>query len=252
MGPAVGIMGSIDPTVTSSQWVTDEIELRVFQLGLTVAIRGCQLVIGTHPGLAYAAAQGAKVIGGRVVGVTQRAPHQPSPGERVPRYRLGAQAFDDIVCAGQGLTGRAVQMARSSDMLVAVGDRPGTLSEFAVAYTSGKVIGVLQGTGSIAEAVEQLVEPFDRRTRAAVLYDEDPVRLIDRLLEHYRTRCAGTHQVERTRQQPQPSRAHRPVTHRPVSTTPASATVCMSPSSTWACQPAQLAGTAVLAAPIGR
>jgi hypothetical protein len=46
---------------------------------------------------------------------------------------------------------------------------------------------VLTGTGGVADAVEALVRLCDRPTRAVVLYDDDPARLVDRFIEYYRT-----------------------------------------------------------------
>ena len=41
------------------------------------------------------------------------------------------------------------------------------------------------GTGGIADAVPVLVRLSDKRTGAAVLYDENPAHLVDKLIEHY-------------------------------------------------------------------
>lgn len=43
------------------------------------------------------------------------------------------------------------------------------------------------GVMGVADAVAGLVPLFDKPTGAVVLYDDDPVRLVDRLIAYYRT-----------------------------------------------------------------
>jgi hypothetical protein len=70
---------------------------------------------------------------------------------------------------------------------VIVGGRTGTLGELAIAYDEGRLIGVLTGSGGITEIVETIIRVSDKQTGACVLYEEDPEKLIDRLIEYYRT-----------------------------------------------------------------
>lgn len=82
--------------------------------------------------------------------------------------------------------GRELINIHSSDIVVVVGGRSGTLGEFAIAYEQGKLIGVLQGTGGITTALPALAEQLEeKKTGAEILYDDDPVRLVARLLERY-------------------------------------------------------------------
>lgn len=173
----IGVMGS------ASGRLDDEVVQRCVRLGTAIAERGCVLITGACPGLPQAAVQGAKAVGGLVVGI--------SPGlsrdEHVQKYRSPVEGFDVIISTGSGLMGREVENIRSSDIVVIVGGSSGTLGEFAIAYDEGRLIGVLTGTGGIAGHVEDLVRLFKKDTGARVLYDHEPERLIDRLLAYYRT-----------------------------------------------------------------
>lgn len=176
---AIGVMGSAAGAFPDAVWA------KVVRLGRTVAERGCVLITGGCPGLPYAAVQGAKTAGGLVVGI--------SPGlsrdEHLYKYESPVEGFDVLIYTGSGLMGREVETIRSSDIIVIAGGRSGTLAEFAIAYEEGRLIGVLTGTGGIADAIAELVPRFGSKpTGAAVLYDNDPVRLVDRLLEYYRTK----------------------------------------------------------------
>ena len=72
-------------------------------------------------------------------------------------------------------------------MVVIAGDWTGTLGELAITYDEGRLIGVLTGTGGITELVEPIITASGKQTGACVPYDEDPERLVDRLLHDDRT-----------------------------------------------------------------
>ncbi len=64
--------------------------------------------------------------------------------------------------------------------------RSGTLGEFAIAYDEGKLIGVLQDTGGIADQIETILDICRiKQTGAKVVLDTDPERLIKRVLRVY-------------------------------------------------------------------
>jgi SLOG-like protein len=81
--------------------------------------------------------------------------------------------------------GRELVNIRSSDIVVVMGGRSGTLGEFAIAYEEGKLVGVLTGTGGITEALAAVTAALSKDTGAQVIYDGEPTRLIDRVLERY-------------------------------------------------------------------
>ena len=45
---------------------------------------------------------------------------------------------------------------------------------------------MLTGTGGIADMVDEIVQRVDKLTGASVLYDDDPDRLVRRLIDYYR------------------------------------------------------------------
>ncbi len=173
----IGVMGS------SGGNLADEIKLRVFRLGEAIAEQGAVLITGGCPGLPYEAVRGAKAKGGLVVGI--------SPGlsidEHRGKYRSPVEGFDVLIYTGSGLMGREITNIRSCDMVVIAGGRSGTLGELAIAYDEGRLIGILTGTGGITSLVEEIVRVSAKDTGARVVYDDDPVRLIERLLTVYKT-----------------------------------------------------------------
>jgi uncharacterized protein (TIGR00725 family) len=173
----IGVMGA------SGGALSEEIRQRAYRLGEAIATRDVILITGGCPGLPYEAVRGAKAKGGFVVGI--------SPGlsieEHQGKYRSPVEGFDVLVYTGSGLMGREITNIRSCDIVVIAGGRTGTLGELAIAYDEGRLIGVLTGTGGITVMVEEIIRICQKDTGACVLYDDDPPRLIDRLIEYYRT-----------------------------------------------------------------
>lgn len=181
-GPAgmsikVGVMGGASDIV-----LPDHME-KAHALGSAVASRGCILVTGACPGLPLAAACGAKQAGGLVVGVSPAM----SLEEHVGKYASPTAFHDVLVFTGSGLMGREVINIRTSDIVVIVGGRSGTLGELAIAYDEGKLIGVLTGMGGISGMVADILAACAKDTGARVVYDDDPQRLVGELLRIYPT-----------------------------------------------------------------
>lgn len=152
-------------------------------LGEAIATAGCVTITGACPGLPLAAARGAKNRGGTVIGI--------SPGlsldEHAFKYESPTLAHDVLIFTGSGLMGREVVNIHSSDIVVIIGGSSGTLGELAIAYDEGKLIGVLTGTGGISDMVQAILDTCNKDTGARVVYADDPCRLIQELLDIYRT-----------------------------------------------------------------
>jgi hypothetical protein len=57
-----------------------------------------------------------------------------------------------------------------------------------VAYDEGKIIGVLENTGGVTTILKKLEKTIKKPTGCEVVYDEDPVGLVHKLLERYRNK----------------------------------------------------------------
>lgn len=172
----VGVMGSAGGDAESA------VAEACHALGRAIAERGCCLLTGACPGLPHDAVLGAKPAGGHVVGISPASTLK----EHVETFASPYREYDILILTGMGLMGRELINIHSSDIVVIVGGRSGTLGEFAIAYEQGKLIGVLQGTGGITSALPALEARLaEKHTGAQVLYDDNPVRLIERLLDRY-------------------------------------------------------------------
>lgn len=173
----IGVMGSSGGNLCS------EAREKAYRLGEAIAEHDAILITGGCPGLPYEAVRGAKAKAGFVVGI--------SPGlsidEQEGKYKSPADGFDVLIYTGSGLMGREITNIRSCDIVVIAGGRTGTLGELAIAYDEERLVGILQGTGGITEIVKQIIETSGKKTGACILYDDDPKKLVDRLIEYYRT-----------------------------------------------------------------
>ena len=171
----VGVMGSAGGDQPAGA------EEKAYGLGQAIAEPGFTLITGACPGLPYACARGAREHGGLSVGISPAL----SLDEHIHKYLSPSDVYDVLIYTGSGLMGREVTNIHSSDMVVIVGGRSGTLGEFAIAYEQGKLIGVLEGTGGITKQIDAILSGFTKDTGARLIYDGNPIGLIRRLADAY-------------------------------------------------------------------
>jgi uncharacterized protein (TIGR00725 family) len=170
-------MGSAGGAITGA-----ELEL-ARRLGKRIAERECTIVTGACPGLPHAAVLGAHEAGGISLGVSPAL----SPEEHVNVYGSPLQPYTTMVFTGSGLMGRETHNIHSSDFVLFVGGRSGTLGEFCIAYDEGKLIGILQNSGGISNEFERIARLVHKDTGSTIIVDDDPEKLLDRCLELYST-----------------------------------------------------------------
>jgi uncharacterized protein (TIGR00725 family) len=175
MKTQVGVMGSAGGELSPQQLA------RAYEVGRRIAERGCVTVTGACPGLPDAAAHGAHDAGGSVMGVSPA----HSREEHVEVYCSPLEPYDAMVFSGSGLMGREVHNIHSSDFVIFVGGRSGTLGEFAIAYDEGKLIGVLTHSGGLSDDLVNIAKMTGKDTGAHIIQDDDAATLVDRCLTAY-------------------------------------------------------------------
>lgn len=149
------------------------------ELGEEIARHGHILSTGATVGLPLHAAIGAKREGGTSIGFSPAA----SLREHLRKYRLPFEPFDFINFTGLEYVGRDLYLVQSSDAVITVGGRFGSLHEFTSALESRKPCGVLLGSGGTADMIPKLIEVLDPGMRDLVVYDTDPKKLVGKLEE---------------------------------------------------------------------
>ena len=143
-------------------------------MGREIAKRGLVLVTGATIGIPYWAAKGAKLAGGMVIGLSPAA----SELAHIKTYRLPTDYHDLIIYTGFDYSGRNLLLTRSSDAVITICGRMGTLNEFTIAFEDHKPMGVLEGTGGIADELRSILEK-SHRGMGKVVFSHDINTLLD-------------------------------------------------------------------------
>jgi uncharacterized protein (TIGR00725 family) len=148
-------------------------------LGKTIADEGHILTTGATVGLPYFAALGAKQAGGTSIGFSPAS----SLREHLRKYRLPHDVFDFINFTGMNYVGRDLYLVQSSDAVITVGGRFGSLHEFTSALEAHKPCGILLGSGGTADLIPELMQTLQAPDNDMVIYDTDPERLIKKMVK---------------------------------------------------------------------
>lgn len=158
-------------------------------VGRILAQKNCIVITGGCSGLPYLAAYEASKNGSEVWGFS-------------PEYNLDEQkkAFikDDykiytkliyITEKTTILTDRFVRLkyrnvtsTGNCDAGIIVSGRWGSMNEFTNLFDMGKIIGVLEGTGGIADELRHLTQKISKKSQAKSIFNADPTLLVEEML----------------------------------------------------------------------
>lgn len=161
-----------------------------YDLGKAIAKSGKTLLTGATVGLPHYAAMGfisVKDSKGVSVGFSPASSFR----EHVATYKLPTKEFDYINFTGMEYVGRDIHLVRSSDAVITVGGRMGSLHEFATALESRKVCGVLLGSGGLADYIPVLLANVEAPGAKEVIYDTSPERLVKKVIEVLEEKYTG-------------------------------------------------------------
>lgn len=149
------------------------------QLGRAIAKKGHITTTGATVGLPYYAAKSAKDNGGMSIGFSPAA----SLREHLYKYRLPVGVYDFVNFTGMHYVGRDIHLVQSSDAIITIGGRFGSLHEFTTALESGMPCGVLIGSGGTADMIPELMDKLEPPHRNLVVFDNNPDRLVDKIIK---------------------------------------------------------------------
>lgn len=150
-----------------------------FRLGAAIARRGHVTTTGATVGLPYYAAKGAKEYGGMSIGFSPATDIR----DHMRRYRLPRNYFDYINFTGMNYVGRDVYLVQSSDAILTVGGRFGSLHEFVTALEMHRPCGVLLDSEGAADIIPELLKVLEPPKQRLVIFDENPENLVDRMVK---------------------------------------------------------------------
>ncbi len=169
----IGVMGSASGPQTEDPHAIDIAR----KLGAEIARRGHIFINGACPGLPNDALMGVREEKGFSVGISPAF----SEYEHVHEY-MSPHDHDLLIYTGMGLMERDIINIRSSDGVVIIGGGIGTLNEFTIAYDEGRPMGIVTNTGGISNSIPHIVKELCRREMPAnIVFDDDPVKVLDKL-----------------------------------------------------------------------
>ncbi|HLU67323.1 MAG TPA: hypothetical protein VKZ63_13655 [Kofleriaceae bacterium] len=179
-----GVMGGAG-TDTPAQ-----VDRLVEDLGGRIADSGHVVLTGASPGLPDRAVRGARARGGLTVGISSYRTLESHLAAGNP-VDFDVLQLTELPPALRGqerpnFMGREIDNIERSDVIVIAGGRFGTLGELAIALEERRPIGVLTGSGGVAEIVKDVVRASTRAGKppgAPVIYDRNPQRLVQRLIK---------------------------------------------------------------------
>ncbi|GAC1412783.1 MAG: hypothetical protein NVSMB66_2800 [Candidatus Doudnabacteria bacterium] len=151
---------------------------KAWEVGYQIAKSNAVLVTGATIGIPEWSTRGAKAAKGMSIGISPAASHR----EHVKKYHLPTANLDMIMYTGFEYSGRNLLLVRSSDAVIEICGRIGTLNEFTIAFEDKKPIGVLLGTGGAVEDIPHILD-IAKRGHKNVIFDTDPVRLVKKVLK---------------------------------------------------------------------
>lgn len=174
----IGVMGSAGGRIAPRELALAR------RVGHRIGELGCTIVTGACPGLPHAAVLGAHAAGGVSLGISPALSRE----EHVNVYASPIQPYTTMVFTGSGLMGRETHNIHSSDFVIFVGGRSGTLGEFCIAYDEGKLIGVLVDSGGISNDIPRIAKLVQKDTGSILITSDKPEDLVDRMLETHNKR----------------------------------------------------------------
>jgi uncharacterized protein (TIGR00725 family) len=150
-----------------------------YELGVAIAKSGHIITTGATVGLPLYAAKGAKDAGGMSIGFSPAA----SLREHTKKYRLPIGFFDYVNFTGMNYIGRDIHLVQSSDAVITVGGRMGSLHEFTTALEAHMPCGVLLGSGGLADIIPELLVKLEEPAGTIVVYDTDPEKLVKKITD---------------------------------------------------------------------
>ncbi|MEI6228727.1 MAG: hypothetical protein WCP11_01745 [Candidatus Saccharibacteria bacterium] len=163
-----------------------------YDLGKEIAKAGKTLTTGATVGLPWFAAQGFFSVEdskGSSIGFSPAANFR----EHVTIYKLPTVEFNYINFTSMDYVGRDIYLVRSSDAVITVGGRMGSLHEFSTALEMQKTVGVLLGSGGLADFIPKLLENIESPGSKNIIYDTDPARLVKKVIDALDKKYADFH-----------------------------------------------------------
>lgn len=174
MKKRVGIVGAATDAMSLNNKITAEL------VGKLIASNGFEVATGAARGAPHLALLKAKENGSKTIGFS------PDSNTLAHNNRPDTAPLGDFhkVRFIEGFTKRSLAFISSCDVIIVLGGRMGTLSEYAIAFEENKPIGVLTTTGGIARHLKDITRFCNKHRETPVFFSDDAESLF-RLIVGY-------------------------------------------------------------------
>src|SRR3989344_9056722 len=154
-------------------------------IGKELARFKCTIITGACAGLPYVAAVAAHNAGGKIIGFSpargfgkqaETSPRNDNAMYHKLVYTPKNFPFSNNLNASRKY--RNVLSTATCDAGIIISGRWGTLNEFTNLYDMGKVIGVLAGSGGVADELPKLLAKISKQSKAKVIFNKSPKKLV--------------------------------------------------------------------------
>ena len=174
MKPKIAVIGqSIEP-------LKKDVMKKARELGKLLAQQRCILFTGGSTGYPYEAVKGCFEDEGETVGLSPAINEEHHKEE----YGFPVERFTRLEFTGKGIPERNYDLIDKADAVIMIGGKIGTLNEFTLAFHKKKVIGVLEGSGGIANMIQEIATVCDNSDeKENIIYSSSPEEIITKVLE---------------------------------------------------------------------
>jgi uncharacterized protein (TIGR00725 family) len=163
---------------------------KAYELGAKLAQRRATILTGATTGLPLFAARGFLSVPDRVGASIGFSPAS-SFIQHVSSYRLPVDEFDFINFTGMNYVGRDQYLVQSSDAVITLGGRIGSLHELVTAVVSNKIVAVLTGTGGVADTFQKITQEIEVEHGNKIIFSDDIDELLDAVYVRLDEKYAG-------------------------------------------------------------
>ena len=187
----IGIFGSGNSSKPSEQIAT-----AAKQIGVALGRHGKEVTVvtGGCSGLPYLAAHQAAQAGTKVWGFSPvtdiEAQKKFTPGDDLSIYQKLEFVSPDLPFANNlriCMKYRNVLSTAACDAGIIISGQWGSLNEFTNLIDMQKVVGVLTGTGGIADELPALAKKIVKPGQGEIIFDSDPVQLINKIISRLKS-----------------------------------------------------------------
>lgn len=176
----IGIYGSAENESKKIQSIAQ-------QLASELGNRKVVLITGASTGLPHLIASEASknglTIWGFSTAVDKKGQEKLSPDNSIyKKFIYIPKDFEfaktDVVCRKY----RNVTSTATCDAAIIISGKWGTLNEFTNLIDMGKIIGILTGTGGIADELVHLSKKIHKKTKSKLIFSNSPKKLVEKVI----------------------------------------------------------------------